>query len=360
MNTVVVRCTACRELSRVLSEAVGLEVACPRCGVAFVARPEVPAEEPPVVRRAASSGVPVVRPPAPAPTPIRWDLAEQPDPPEVERIPPTGGLIALALLPFSIPLFWLLASSVTQREVVWSFAVPVALAVGVSGLGFGTAYVNRWSVAARAKALLALLLLAYLAAGFLFAVRKEWLQDLRRNFNRGHLNWATFHAEPPDEKAEPGKPKEPKLIGFYCKYPQGMAEVEIASPFPDWKSKAYGFRDPKRPATEEYTAAVARVPGVRPASAEWVAAVGKAVRAATPPDALVTESALEPRRDPLTKERWDCWQYHVTRPNDVWSRVARVYRVRGHAIYLAVEGPHLTPDAADVVFFLESLRGAVE
>ena len=38
------------------------------------------------------------------------------------------------------------------------------------------------------------------------------------------------------------------------------------------------------------------------------------------------------------------------------NRVVRVYRVGRQAVYLSVEGPHLTPDAVDVQFFLESLR----
>ena len=115
-----------------VAEAVGLEVACPRCGVAFVARPD--AAEPPLVR---PSDPPVVRPRPNRPTPLVWELPDAPAP-DVERTPPSGGLIALALLPFGIPLLWLLASAVAAREVVWSFAVPVAIAVGASGLGSGS------------------------------------------------------------------------------------------------------------------------------------------------------------------------------------------------------------------------------
>ena len=62
-------------------------------------------------------------------------------------------------------------------------------------------------------------------------------------------------------------------------------------------------------------------------------------------------------RDRVTRETLNGKEFHFTRPGEVWSRVARVYRVGGHAVYLAVEGPHLTPDAGDVELFLESLRG---
>jgi hypothetical protein len=107
-----------------------------------------------------------------------------------------------------------------------------------------------------------------------------------------------------------------------------------------------------------YTAAVARVAGVKPWDADhvWFEGVGAAVRAAAPGATLLAERPVA-LRDRVTRETLTGKEYHFTRPGEVWSRVARVYRVSGHAVYLAVEGPHLTPDAEDVEFFLESLGG---
>jgi hypothetical protein len=354
MNTVVVRCAGCQELSRVMAEAVGLQVACPRCGVAFVAVPDASPADPPLVRPADPARVPVVRPRPKPPTPLVWEVPE-PAEPEVERTPPTGGLIALSLLPFGIPLLWLLAAAVTQREVLMSFAVPVALAVGVSGLGLGTAYVTRWSVSSRAKAVIALLLVGYLAAGLLFIVKKEWLQDFRRVFNRGDLGWRNFRAEP---VKEPGK----ELIGYRIQFPVGEPVKEVPSPFSEGTWKAYAHVDPTRPDSEVYSSAVGRIPGVKPWAANhvWFPAVGKIVRAAAPADAVAPEETPVTLHDRVKNEKFEGREFHFTRPNDVWSRVVRVYNVRGHVIYLAVEGPHLTPDAGDVSHFFESLRGPFE
>jgi len=348
MNTVVVRCAGCRQLSRVAAEAVGLEVVCPRCGVAFVARLESAPDDPPVVRRTGPARVPVVRPRVT--TPINWDAPPTPTEPEVERTPPTGGLIALALLPFGIPLLWLLASVVVNRPVVMSFAVPVAVAVGVSGLGFGVVYVSRWSAAARAKALVALLVAAYLAAGFLFVIKKEWLQSLRRALPRGDNEWQKFSIEPT---------KKPPLIGYSVLFPAGEEAREVPSPFPgDWK--AFKCKDAKQ--TDEYATAVGRLPGVKPFAVDkvWFAAVGKVIRDAAPDPATAPEEKAVALRDrtavnappPLPGR-----EFHFTRKDDIlWHRVVRVYRVKDDAIIMAVEGPNLTPGAADVVHFLESVE----
>jgi len=352
MNTVVVRCAGCRQLSRVAAEAVGLEVVCPRCAVTFVARPESAPDDPPFVRRTDPTQVPVVHPRTTKP--INWDAPPAPPEPEVERIPPTGGLIAIALLPFGIPLLWLLASAVINRPVVMSFAVPVALAVGVTGLGFGIAYVTRWSVATRVKALVVLLLVAYLAAGFLFVVKKEWLQSLRRAFPRGENDWQKFPIEPT---------KKPPLIGYSVEFPAGEEVREVRPPFPgEWK--AFECKDAKQ--TDNYATAVGRLPGIKLGMEDdpWFKAMGEAIRAAAP------ARAAEPKETPVSlRDRAVIdppppipgREFHFTRPDDIlWHRVVRVYRVKDDAIIMAVEGPNLTPDAADVVHFLESVRVPVK
>ncbi len=338
MNTVVVRCAGCRQLSRVTADAVGLEVACPRCAAAFVARPEASPDDPPVVRTADPARVPVVRPRPKPPTAVVWELPE-PAAPEVELTPPTGGLIALALLPFGIPLLWLLLSAAALREVVLSFAVPVAVAVGVSGLGFGLVHVNRWSVASRAKVMVALLLIAYLTAGFLFLVKKEWLQDLRRVFNRGDLGWKDFRA-----------PETATHVGYIVKFP-GRPITETDPPIPDWKWKAHRYAESNKPGVDVYLSAVGPIP-TEIASAwsvddVWFAAVGKAVRSAAADFKDDGETAV-------TAQGVNGREYSFT--GDGRNRVVRVYRVGRQAVYLSVEGPHLTPDAVDVQFFLESLR----
>ena len=80
----------------------------------------------------------------------------------------------------------------------------------------------------------------------------------------------------------------------------------------------------------------------------WFAAVETAVKAAAP------EFVTEVEARDVSVGEFKGREYHFT--GDGRNRVVRVYRVRGQAVYLAVEGPFLPPDAPDVQFFLNSLR----
>lgn len=347
MSTVVVRCTACRQPSRVAAEAVGWEVACPRCPATFVARPDGDgdaAAEPPLVHRADPGRVPVVRarpnrPQPDRPRPIVWD---EPAPvvPDVERAPATGGLLALSLIPFGIPLLWLLASVVTQREVVFSFAVPVAVAVGAAGLAFGIVNVDRWSLRTRVKSVLGLTVLAYAVAALLFVVSKEWLQDLRRVFNRGDFNWKEFRATATDTH-----------IGFIVQFPSKTFEG-AESPVPEWDWKAYRHRDGATPGADTYTVAVgpvpARVAKAWDADRVWLDAVGKVVGEAAKGYAITAEP-----KD-VTLGRFKGREFVFA--GDGRDRVVRVYRAEGQAVYLAVEGAFVPPDGVNVRFFFNSFR----
>lgn len=348
MITVVVRCTACRQPSRVAAEAVGWEVACPRCPATFVARLEGEGSaEPPLVHRADPGRVPVVRPRAARPQaertrPIVWD-APVPVVPDVERIPPTGGLLALTLIPFGIPLLWLLASVVTQREVVMSFAVPVALAVGASGLVFGVAQVDRWSIRTRVKSVLGLMLLAYAVATLLFLASKDWLEQLRRVFNRGDIGWREFRAAETNTH-----------IGYTIKFPNRPV-VETESPVAGWDWKAHWHREGGKPGADSFTSAVGPVPPdvAKAWSADrvWFEAVGQALREATRQE---NRFADDPDPKEVTFGEFKGREFNFA--GDGRNRVVRVYRARGQAVYLAVEGAFVTPDAVDVQFFFQSLR----
>ena len=187
--------------------------------------------------------------------------------------------------------------------------------------------------------MVALLLIAYLTAGFLFLVKKEWLQDLRRVFNRGDIGWRDFRV-----------PESADHVGYIVKFP-GRPITETDSPIPDWKWKAHQYAESKKPGVDVYLSAVGPIPveiaKAWSADAIWFEAVGKAVRAAAADFTGEAERAV-------SVLGVNGREYSFT--GDGRNRVVRVYRVGRQAVYLSVEGPHLTPDAVDVQFFLESLR----
>ena len=215
-------------------------------------RPGRPAGRPP-----GRSGASARRSPRPKPpTPVVWDEPE-PAAPEVELTPPTGGLIALAHAAVRHPPAVApdgRADAAGSHHVVrrpggrrrrgqragvrHRLREPLVVVGAGEGDGHpagagvpdGRVSVRRQEgVAARTAA----------AA----QPRASELEDVPRR-----------PAGRPAHRT--GRPKEPKLIGYYFKHPAETAEVEATSPFPDWKSQAYRFTDPGHPGSEVYTSAV--------------------------------------------------------------------------------------------------------
>src|SRR5262245_58224821 len=203
----VVRCPSCRGASRVAPEAGGLLVACPRCNNSFVAveeaAPVAPSPPPPPAprpRRADSErdrGVaerrgdepPEHRPRRPART---RRTAEPVAPPNTHpsadghghaepaaRLP-VSVLIGLALLPFAIPLLWVIAPLVFGQPPMLSLATPVALAVSASALCLAVVYTIDWSPTTRVKGVLILVGLAYFAGLSLYFLKKDMVDGVRK------------------------------------------------------------------------------------------------------------------------------------------------------------------------------------
>src|SRR5262249_19856974 len=149
MALVTVRCPACRGQSRVEATALGLTVGCPRCGEPFVALEEAelvaPGPRQLVGPRRLIDPLPAYadRPHGPA----DQSAAENQDH-DPHRNPPGGlpvsVLIGLALLPFAIPILWLIASVVVGQPPMLSPAAPVALAVAASILCLAVIYTVDW------------------------------------------------------------------------------------------------------------------------------------------------------------------------------------------------------------------------
>ncbi len=203
MGLAVVRCPACRGASHVDAAALGLTVQCPRCDVAFVA-----VEEAEVVVPTRPSRNPTLTPPEP-PRPRRRPLRYEPEPEQVDepkpsedydphRHPagplPASVLIGLALLPFAIPVLWLLGPVLIGEPPVLSVATAVALAVAASALCLAVIYTIDWTPGTRIKGVLMLVALAYFAAVSLYFIKKEMVDQVKKMTGTEEgLSWNVFN-----------------------------------------------------------------------------------------------------------------------------------------------------------------------
>jgi hypothetical protein len=327
MSAIVVRCPACGQLSRVPESAVGLMVACPRCPHQFTAAPHGTVEP----------AVPTVRPrnpvlPVPPPPQPKFDPFADDEPPVVRPHTAGGGPVAIALVPIGIPLLWLLLTLV--RKSVFTFAAPVAIAVGVCALGFGLVAVRRWSAAVRTRAVIALVALAYLSSGVLYFAQPGWLEGVRALVSRTGLIWKEYR---PDDRTfsvrVPGDPKPGD------------------SPVPGWNLTTVRVVDPKKP-VDVFVVAHGTPPKdvpVRAGDDEWFGRVKDAV--------LEAAGGTLVREQPLVLGEMRVRDYELQLPGDATAkRVVRVMRSGGRLYYLAVDSPWVTLDATDVRQFWESFK----
>ena len=324
--SVIVRCPVCSQRSRVSESALGLIVACPRCPHQFLAQ---------------SDEELVIVPDAPVPTVHPRRRIEPPRTPAHPVVDehhihtgPNAFLISVALLPLGIPLMWLLVGAVTGRETVLSFAAPLALAVGVCGLCAGIA-LTHWGTPARIRAMLAVVLLAYLASGALYFVKPGWLEEVRKNFGRGELAWRDFL--PPDK-------------AYQVKFPGPPKELE-SSPVEGWPLKAFRFADPKRAGSDVFVSAHGTAPKDFPKDGPEDAWFQKAKVAL-----LQTTGAALVKDEPVRGLGFEAREYELQFPDDQIKRVVRIVRVKSSVFYLSVDGPFLTGDTPDVKEFMRSFK----
>ncbi len=323
--TVIVRCPVCLKLSRVGENAVGLLVSCPLCPHQFLALPD-------------DDVALVPDPPIPTVHPRRRPDAPRAPIPPVDEHPvhtgPNGFLISVALLPVGIPLAWLLVGAITGREPVLSFAAPVALALGAAGLCTGIARTH-WGTPARIRAMLAIVLLAYLVAGVIYFTKPGWLEEARKNFGRGQLAWRDFHS--PDD-------------AYLVKFP-GPPKALETSPVQGWSLKAFRYADPNRAGSDVFVSAHGTVPKDFPKDAPDEAWFQK-----------VKEKLLETTRATLVKDEpvrgvgFQAHEYELQFPDDQIKRVVRIVREKSRVYYLSVDGPFLTGETPDVKEFMKSFK----
>jgi hypothetical protein len=252
---------------------------------------------------------------------------------DVDPPGPTASVIGLALLPLAIPILWLIIPELTDQKSIFSVGVSLAIAAAGCGLGIGAAVTEDWSAVTRLKAVLAVVILAYASAGFCYFLKKDWLEQLRKNNGRGNREWKEFT---PDDRA------------YTVKLPGDTAPA-AESPLPGWDLKTYRHEDLDR-STDVFVVAA----GVQPAAAAgikdddaWFAAVRKGLADAA--------GVAEPVERALTQQGYPVREYHFSVPDRAMNRTVRVIRVGRRAVYLAVDGVVLTPESKDVKKFFDSL-----
>jgi hypothetical protein len=330
--SVVVRCPECRGAAQVDPAALDQLVICPRCSGPFLAVQEPPVSPP----RAAP-----VSPPPERRAPRRRNRAEPiaPPPSEQPATPadphdhlhdgglPASVLIGLALLPFVIPLLWLVAPLAVGQPPALSLAAPAALAVTASALSLAVIYTIDWTPATRVKGVLMLVGLAYFAGFSLYFLKKDMVDRVKRTFDP---TWHEFRPPGQNYKVKlPGKPPMPK---------EGYQPL-------GWPMSCYGTSQPSLIGETHY----------------WVGA-GADQNAATEEDAWFKEVERRLRSDniPLAAEvesipyEGSPGRQWVLTPQQGVTRIVRVYRVKKRVYYLAVEGLDMRSDDDEATKFLDS------
>lgn len=239
---------------------------------------------------------------------------------------PTSVLYGLALLPFAIPLLWLLAPTLTGKEAVFTHAVPLAIAVGTAGLCLGVVLAADWSFATRLKGIFALVFVAFATAAFLYFLEPTWVEELRRVAGGGtDHNWQLFR---PDDGAY-----EAKLPG-----PPRPDPAEVVA---GWSLRVFRYADRRRHSDTFILAHGPAPAAVADLSDDRFFDAAKQGAEAAANGTLVSEKAVTHQRHPGR-------EFVFTLADRATTRTVRVVRVGKRAFVAAAEGAFLPPDAAEV------------
>ncbi len=314
--SIPVLCPKCQEFSQIPALARGQTVLCPFCNHSF---------------RAESSTfeIPTVYP---KPTKVTDDFDYRIH----DQVDPTGPknvLFGLALLPFIIPLLWILGPTITGKEAIFTFTLPMAIAISSTGLCMGIVLAAEWTFATRVKGILAIVLVMHFCSGFLYFLKTEWVELIRKELGRANEDrWIRFVSK--DRK-------------FAARVPSPMREgpAVLLDGIP---MEVYQTSDVEDPAT--YIVAHGRQPvelNEQPDQKFFDEMRDKATAASGGTLVSETEARLPgyPGREMV---------FQLAERNT--RRIIRVYRIERTVLATAVEGAFLTHDAGDVKIFFDHIE----
>jgi hypothetical protein len=325
MGKVRLDCAVCGEGWLVERWKLSRSLSCPHCGSTY-RRAEV----------ARSSGPAGVSPSQVSTTggdifpKDDWDLHEA-------EVSPAGGLpatviIGLALLPYGVPIFWLLGPILTGTVPPVSIATPLALAVSTSILCLSVIYTVDWSAETRLKGVFILILLSYFGGITLFFTEKATLERLYRLGKK--TEWQEFEPDkgPLYRLKVPASPEEIpdqplKLAEMQC------YQARVPQDLLGWRIYVMAAGTPK-PHPE--------VPG----TPGWFEAAQKTL---LEDGQKVLKRQFQANNGFLKGYEWEIELVGTDR-----MRVILVYVGQGKVYYLAVEGERIDAQHPDVQRFFRS------
>ena len=339
----------------------GLTVRCPLCASTFTAVPEAE-----IVIPTRSRGN---RSDAPRPDrhldgdfPQNASLAEssQSSESESDHDPhrhPVGGLpasvlVGLALLPFAIPMFWLIVPALVGPPPLLSIAVPCAIAISASILSLAVIYTIDWSPSIRVKGVLILLGMAYFTAGSLYFLKSENVRWIKAHFD----GWVRFLG--------PVDPVNPR-IEYSVFLPKTPKENNQFQPIPEIVLKCYTLQYEHEVLGQFHFVVGSGEPagngngaiGPKLGTNQWFDRVTDQIISASggqlDPDHQ-TENVTSPReqakdQDPPGR------QFGIRLGKDV-NRIVRLYVIDNRVYYLSVERADLSWDDEIAERFLKSFK----
>ncbi|MCS7022989.1 MAG: hypothetical protein NZU63_14310 [Gemmataceae bacterium] len=259
-----------------------------------------------------------------------WE--ESGDAPSAAGLPATV-IIGLALLPFGIPLFWLIGPVLTGTSPPVSLVTAVALAVSASILCLSIIYTIDWTAETRLKGVVILIVLAYFGGMTLYFTDKATLERLYRLGK--DVEWREFQPDrgpvyrvkvPAFARPEPTPAQPLPLAELHCYH------LRVPQDLFGWHMYVMGAGEPKQHP---------ELPG----SDGWFDAAQKTILS---DGGQLRQHFVVPNG--FLKGR----QWEIELPENGKMRVIRIYVGRGKVYYLSVEGDQINAHHQDVERFFRS------
>jgi len=336
----VVRCPACRGVAAVDPDARGHTVQCPRCEDTFIAVPEAELVAP---GKAARNPALPRNPTLPISSSKRPER-ESPRYAASEAVPhspdhdpqhhprgqlPASVLVGFALLPFGIPILWLIAAPLFGQPPLVSIAVPIAVAISASILSLAVIYTIDWSPAIRIKGVLMLLALAYFTSVSLYFLNKDIVVWFKIHFG----SWVFFE---PNEKE------------YSVMLPADPVDDSTCKPVPnieDLKCHTLAHDDDLIGHYMFVVGAGTTPRGVKDSDEQWFQDTAQRI-------VVESKGKLDSKEKVQDRSGHKGWQYFIKVGDQ--TRIVRLFVKSGHVYYLSIERADLSVENEVVQHFFNS------
>ncbi len=270
--------------------------------------------------------------------------AEWSSPEPSESLPAAAGLpmsvvIGLALLPFGVPICWLIGPPLLGQMPAVSLAVPLALAAGMSVLCLSVIYTVDWSAGTRLKGVGILVALAYFIGLTLYFTKKETLERLYRLGREAE--WEEFRA-PQGPAYSVRVPFKPQPLGPRRLALADLVLYESRDPLDVWIGRGIHYQ---MGAGDPLPRRAAQDPD--PGSDAWFDQARQTVLRDSSGDLVLEFRGI--RYGPFPGRQWE-----IQLPDPQQRQVVRLFVIRGKVYYLSVQGQQIAPEHQEVHRFFQS------